>query len=364
MGAKPPPSGPSPRPRLEIIDVGGTGYAAGREYGEAAAEVIVRHHAAVLERAWRRRSLTEGQLYDRAQPFRAHVEAEFPALAAEVDGIADGAGLAGPAAWLLQLRAEVFRVEPSGPPAECTSFGVASTADTGSSIAGQNADLPAFYRDVLVLMRRRSEEAPRLLTLTPAGQVGWHGMNEHGVSVFANFLYSGGWRPGIPRYLFTRIALEFKRAREGAARLMSLRRGSPRNVLFADPEGVFDVEFAVEEHGTIEPVDGVVIHANHHVSDIDHLELASDDYLRNSRRRHERMRELVSAVGRDMDVDTAVGILRDRVGVPDALCRAPEDRSNEDDSITVASTVADTAGRRLWIAVGPPHESTYHEYEV
>ena len=85
---------------------------------------------------------------------------------------------------------------------------VGTASASGATVAGQNADLPAMYRDRLVLVRRQpSDGQPHLATLTPAGQIGYHRMNEAGVAVFANFLYSGGWRVGVPRYLLTRIAL-------------------------------------------------------------------------------------------------------------------------------------------------------------
>ena len=189
-------------------------------------------------------------------------------------------------------------------------------------------------------------------------------MNSSGVAVFANFLASGGWRPGFPRYLFTRLALEERSARAAAKRLTELYRGSSRNVLLADADEVLDLELAVDEWAIDEAADGIVVHANHHVTAIEHLEEASDGYLANSRARHDRMAELVAAAAGRLDVDTAAAILRDRAGVPDALCRAPTDRSDDDDTITVASTIADIDNRRLWIAIGPPHTGTYHEYEV
>jgi hypothetical protein len=56
------------------------------------------------------------------------------------------------------------------------------------------------------------------------------------------------------------------------------------------------------------------------------------------------------------------GILRDRDGVPDALCRALGEWP--DDISTIASTIAEVDQRRLWIAIGPPHEAAYYPYQV
>lgn len=363
-GSFPPTEPDTADPRLDVTDIGGVGFAAGVAYGEAHKQLIALHLESVVDRAQRRKNLSESDLFERSRLFEPFVRSEVPDIADEIDGIAEGAGIDRDAAWLLQLRAEVSRVDPGNLPAECTSFGVGPSRGARGTIAGQNADLPPFYQQVVVLIRRSIPGKPRVLTLTPAGQIGWHGMNTAGVAVFANFLYSDGWRPGVPRYLFTRIALESATARHAASRLANMHRGSSRNLLLADEEEVFDLELAVNEAGYFESVDGIVAHANHHVSTIAYREMAPAAYLRNSTARHDRMYELVDAAGEGFDVETAIGILRDRQNVPDALCRAPLDTSDEDDSITVASTVADVANRRLWIAVGPPHVGTYHEYEV
>jgi hypothetical protein len=359
----PPPGSDETHQRLVVTDIEGTGFGAGVTYGQAHADLIGKHLASVIDRASRRRGVSEAALFERARLFEPFVRDAVPDLADEIDGIAHGAGIERDAAWLLQLRAEVSRIDPDNLPSECTSFGVAASRTGTGSIAGQNADLPSFYQQVVVLIRRITPGKPRVLTLTPAGQVGWHGMNSAGVAVFANFLYSSGWRPGVPRYLFTRIALESDRARDAAARLIGLYRGSPRNLLFADDDGVFDLELAVDDAGFHEPVDGVVAHANHHVSSLVGREKAPASYLGNSTARHNRMQSLVSGTTGNFDVASAFAILRDRHGVPDALCRAPDDEDG-DDNITVASTVADVTNRRLWIAIGPPHVGTYHEYEV
>ena len=347
-----------------MTEVNGVGFGAGVDYGDSQSALIRHHLESVLERASRRKCLTSGELFDRARLFMPPVREAVPDIAQEIDGIAQGAGLDREAAWLLQLRAEVFRVDTGSVPAECTSFGVAPSRRPAGTIAGQNADLPPFYQNVVVLVRRRIPYKPTVLTLTPAGQVGWHGMNSSGVAVFANFLYSDGWRPGVPRYLFTRIALESNHARDAARRLISMDRGSSRNLLLADETEVLDLELAVGEWGIDEASDGYVVHANHHVSRISSREQAPEEYLRNSRARHSRMEELVGESGPEFDVVDATRILRDRAGLPDPLCRAPEDHSEDDDTITVASTVADIANRALWIAIGPPHMGTYHVYEV
>jgi hypothetical protein len=63
-----------------------------------------------------------------------------------------------------------------------------------------------------------------------------------------------------------------------------------------------------------------------------------------------------------LDIPGIAEVLRDRQCVPDALSRAPGEWS--DDVITIASTIAEVAARRLWIAIGPPHQAAYYAHGV
>ena len=358
------PDGSVPPQDLMVLDVSGSGVEAGRAYGAACRTLIERHLTHVLTRLQARRGFDRGEAFRRALPYREATRAQQPALAAEVDGVAEGAGLPLPAGWVLQLRAELMRDEERAAADECTSFAVVGEASAdGGTLAGQNADLPAFYSDLLVLLRREAPGQPRLLTLTPAGQIGYHGMNDAGVAVFANFLHADGWRVGVPRYLLTRIALA-ERSREAAvAAVERTERASPRNVVIADEDGATDLELTVAESARLEPEEGLLAHSNHYVApSLAEREESVGRALQNSRRRLARMQQLLRAERGRIDVPAMARLLRDRDAAPDALCRARGEW--EDDVITIASTIAEVRARRLWITVGPPHQAAYHPYDV
>lgn len=354
-----------PPQHLRVLDVPGIGCAAGALYGEACRDLIREHLDHALGRLARARGVEAGEAYRRAAEYRAATAVEQPDLAAEIDGVAHGAGLdCTEAAWVLQLRAELQRPAERARDHECTSFAVTgdATAD-GATLAGQNADLPAFYSRMLVLLQRAIPGQGRVTTLTPAGQIGYHGMNEHGVAVFANFLHTDGWRVGVPRYLLTRIVLA-ERTREAAvAAVARTRRASPRNLLIADPTGATDLETTPTEVARIEPAAGVLAHSNHYVAPaLVAAERAAPRGIANSRQRLAQMTALLNARRGALDLAGVVGALRDRQCAPDALSRAPGEWPDE--VITIASTVAEIAARRLWIALGPPHQAAYYPHGV
>jgi isopenicillin-N N-acyltransferase-like protein len=359
------PDGSTPPQNLRILDIPGSGFQAGALYGEACRDLIQEHLDYALGRLDRSRGVGAEAAFRRAAAYRTLTAGEQPDLAAEIDGVAHGANLScTEAAWALQLRAELQRPVERANEHECTSFAVVgeATAD-GETIAGQNADLPAFYSRLLVLMHRTIPGQGRMTTLTPAGQIGYHGMNEHGVAVFANFLHTDGWRVGVPRYLLTRIALA-ERTREAAvAAVTRTQRASPRNLLIADPSGATDLETTPIEVARIEPTDGVLAHSNHYVAPaLEHVERAAPEGIANSRQRLAQMTALLRERRGTLDIPGIAAVLRDRHCAPDALSRAPGEWT--DDVITIASTIAEVAARRLWITIGPPHQAAYYPYSV
>lgn len=360
----PTPDGAVPPQDLTVVDVPGAGRAAGRAYGEACRDLIRYHHDRVLERLSVQRGFTADEAYAQALPYRDATAAEQPELAAEVDGVAEGAGLPLPAGWVLQLRAELMRPAERARTDECTSFAVVGAASAdGGTLAGQNADLPSLYRDLLVLLRRDPPGRPRLATVTPAGQIGYHGMNEAGVAVFANFLHSSGWRVGVPRYLLTRIVLAERSREDAVAAVERTRRASPRNLLIADEDGATDIETTTTSTARLEPREGLLAHSNHYIAaSLAEREETTETSLRNSERRLRRMETLLAASRGRHDVVGMASVLRDRDGIPDALCRASGEWP--DDVITIASTIAEVRARRLWVTVGPPHLAAYRPYSV
>src|ERR1051326_3725539 len=143
------PDGSTMPPRLPIIELPGDGLAPGRAHGEACRDLIHQHLDSVYSRLAARRGVTREDVYSRAQPYRHFTHREQPDLAAEIDGVADGAGIPPAAAWVLQLRAELMRPAQRAQEHECPSFAVVASASAdGATIAGQNADLPAFYSNL------------------------------------------------------------------------------------------------------------------------------------------------------------------------------------------------------------------------
>ena len=60
----------------------------------------------------------------------------------------------------------------------------------------------------ILLHVKPTDGRPRALIFTFAGQLGYAGMNQHGLAHFANALYDCQWHFGLPHYPLKRVMLE------------------------------------------------------------------------------------------------------------------------------------------------------------
>jgi isopenicillin-N N-acyltransferase-like protein len=346
----------------------GTHRQIGRQLGEATGDVVRRHRDLALRRLAEKSKVSPEQALAAAMRYRPFVIEHAPFLDEEVQGVAEGAGITLPEAYLLQLRAELavtpglYLAGETGD--ECTTFAILPEATAnGAPLAGQNADLPAFYGEIGIIVEIVSDDQPRVLMLTPAGQVSYIGMNDRGLAVFANFLTCDGWRVGFPRYFYSRLALTRETVDEAIAAIRSVPRASSRNMIIVDTQGAAaDLETTPTRDARLDSVDGLLAHSNHYVA----AELAAEErspakQVANSRIRLDRMRELLAERRGSLDAGVMQEILRDRACYPDTLCRQPGDDPSSD-VITFASVIAEPADGQMWVAVGPPDSHPYRRY--
>ena len=346
----------------------GSHYQIGQQYGAACGELIKKNLDLSICHLQDHADITREQILASTLLYRPYILQYAPFLDEEIQGIATCTGLRLEEIYFLQLRAEIqvsfgkFTGENLG--MECTSFALSDHgAADGASLAGQNADLPAFYSDVCIVVEIVSDDSPPILMVTPAGQVSYIGMNQSGLCVFANFLVCDGWRIGFPRYCLSRLALTQDTVTDAEQILAEVYRASSRNLLIADSKGeILDLEFAVQRYGRLTSRDGRLIHSNHFISpEMLEEERASPGDLLNSHHRLSRLQLLIDGRFGTLDAGTMQSFLRDRETYPNPLCIELGD-PGQGDEMTVASVVAEPGRMRLWAAVGPPSQNPYKCY--
>ena len=347
---------PAPRPPLPrefpLVEVAGSPRAMGRAHGEQARPLIARY----LETIERLAKLDRDTLGRKARWFLPIIEHFSPAYLEEVRGLAEGAAIPFDHALLCQVRLEAMRVTEG-----CSAFALTgtSTAD-GKSLAGQNQDLePDFDSFGIVLRIRPDDGRPRAVFFTFAGQLGYAGMNEHGVANFANALFGQRWQPGLPFYPLRRAFLE-QRSVAGCLELAQRTRTcSAANFVFCDGAGgIGDVEIrheeAVEMRGDLADAR---LHTNHYL--VERFRRFETQDCPDSPRRLERFTALVREGGGRWNVEALKQLLSDHEGEPAGICRHGAGGTH-----SIAGYIADPARGVLHVRRGYGCTGRWTEYAV
>ena len=336
-----------------LIEVEGGAYELGRRHGEQAGPLIERYLRLIERLTGKPRDV----LCRNAMRLLPYMERLSGPFVEEVRGLADGAGISFPAAVLCQVRAEAAHAAEGA----CTAFALTgeATAD-GKTLVGQNQDLETEYADVAILLRvRPSDGRPSALMFTFAGQLGYSGMNTHGLAHFANSLYDFDWKPGLPHYPLKRVALEQRTVSEVVELTRRHRNCSAANLILADGEGAIgNVEIRPEGIAVFEDDHpDRRLHANHYLT----AEFAGHetDSLPDSRPRLDRMRELVRAAWGTITVDTLKEILADHAGDPAGICR-----HGERDMHSISGYIAEPQSGVLHVRRGHGCLGTWTAYQV
>lgn len=335
-----------------LVVVEGGARDMGLQHGRQAAPLIHRY-LGWIEKSCRR---PRAELEQGAMALLPYIEKLSPAYVEEVRGLADGAGIRFEEALLCQVRGEAASALREG----CTAFALTgvATAD-GQPLAGQNQDLPPEFGDLgIVLHIRPNDGRPRAMTFTFAGQLGYMGTNEHGVSHFANGV-PGPWQPGLPHYPLKRFLLEQRRVADCLEVLRRHPTCSCANMVFCDGEGhIADAEIQPGQIALYEweKADGRV-HTNHYLT----AEFAASQPApeADSLARQRRMSELVERHWGRIDVEALKEMLADHEGDPGAVCRHGQGGTH-----SVAGYIAQPAAGRFHVRRGHGCTGTWTSYAV
>lgn len=345
------------------------GLAHGRELGDLVALSVA---------YYRRRFEGLGLAWDEALRLAAEngklIRLVDPAIADELQGIADGAEQDPRAILAINMRTSLARLTaPAAPLAEnheCTTAAIVSSATAnGHTIMAQNWDQKSELQAFTAVIEQHVVGEPALMFVAEAGRMIQHGLNDAGVGVCGNALTAGV----KTQVEYSAIgALARRRALrhvslEGAWRaLVDTPRGTSQNHLLADKTGkAVDVEVIPGKTYDVHPVNGVLVHSNHFLNPE-----AQADFEDRGRALHPdtlhrdcQVRDYLTPKTGKITVEDIKAALKDHYGAPMSVCRHPRhDVSGEERGHTLASTILDLNAGTLTTAPGPACVGTYTEY--
>lgn len=402
---------------VPLVTVSGTPAECGAGYGAAAAERIAGNLAVYRRRFADQAGLDEKAARRAGAAFRAVTVELHPRIAAMLDGIGEGAGVAVEEVYALNARTELLygasvpRVRPASPdgvpaasstkaalrahePAKavppdaadggCTAIGVLGThTANGHLLLGQNWDWHPDQRDAMVLLATRDERGFAVLALAEAGMLAKAGLNSAGLGVCVNMLgcdrdgldaarvspSAPGAAAGVPYHVLLRAVLEADSLSWAIRTACRTPRNASINLLVGqagqstvDGE-LIDLELVPGDVGWLNPVDGLLTHANH-LETVLPVRDTMKDWGGSSPFRSARARRLLAeaAAGRKVAEAHLAEVFRDHASFPSAICRHVDERDGPlERSETVYSLMLDLDERTMGLAAGPPcgHDYTW-----
>jgi isopenicillin-N N-acyltransferase like protein len=381
---------------VPLVAVSGTPAECGAGYGSAAAERIAKNLAVYRRRFADQAGLDEAAVRRAGAAFRAVTLELHPRIAAMLDGVGEGAGVAVEEVYALNARTELLygasvpRARPPAPDADgaCTAVGVLGphTAN-GHLLLGQNWDWHPDQRDAMVLLATRDERGLAVLALAEAGMLAKAGLNSAGLGVCVNMLGCDrdGLDPagipadearrnrpqpaltGVPYHVLLRAVLEADSLSWAIRTACRTPRNASINLLIGQAGEstvggeLIDLEVVPGDVGWLNPVDGLLTHANHLETALPVRDTIKD-FGGSSPFRSARARRLLAepAAGRKVTEADLADVFRDHASFPSAICRHVDQRDAPlERSETVYSLILDLDERTMGLAAGPPCQ---HEY--
>ena len=374
--------------RFPVIEMSGSHYDMGRQYGEQCRERIrelqTRFDGLILKDD----NVEAAKAV--ARDAELHVRDAAPELIEEVQGIADATGLDFDAVFRMNCSVEIFawqgciegQAANTVPPAPdgCSSFALRAREGT---LVAWNMDWWTVWQPHIVLLHGRPDDGPRFFAFAFAGCVGRPGMSEH-VAAAANYLpYRGGRAPGkpnewegagVPYGFLARIILKQRSTEDAVAAAAGVRRMAGVNYTIGDTTGdIRCIETTPLDHAELRPEDlaapqaspdsqgDFLTHANSFLTA--KFNGVPEDRLQEGDPRTADARAQLRKASRPLDRHALMRVMTSHFpGDTTGICvhRQLQDKPG----ISLLSFIANVGQGKMWTAMGPPCEHEYVEYEL
>ncbi|NMC69421.1 MAG: hypothetical protein GYA57_05045, partial [Myxococcales bacterium] len=351
--------------RLPLLEVGGEPYAVGVAIGKRFAREFRTFFA--RRREWfdelARFAENEGR-----PAFEAMYEAarrHLPEPVEELRGLADGSGLPLRELQVLNARSELEAAQST--PLDRAGCSTIVAAGGDGLLLAHNEDGDSANEGLMYLAQVRPRSGVAFLAVGYPGIVLGNApaINDRGLAMITNFIGTLAWRPGIPRYLLDRWALEARSIDDALTRVLHPERAYAFHHVLAAMEHGRPRAVAVEAtpaRSQVRELRGVYVHTNHLVLDQLRAEPQMDEYVaKSSRPRYETLTAALAGVADPgiLEVEDLATLLSSHAGRPYSPCRHPE---GEVRGATLACAVFDIPRRRLRLYAGNPCRGDWAEY--
>jgi len=353
--------------KLRVIEVGGTPYEIGFQYGSACPEI-----REVIDRTYERLGLEYETAVSLVQKYIPPLEKFAPELLDELKGIAEGAKVGFEEICFLNIGIDIMDYQ-GGLLGGCSSFAAGSGATSnGETIIGQSIDWLPATEETMLLLKIKPKEGPQILAL-PLGMgcLAMYGLNSEGIGLGINLVLheaSLSNSGGVAMNALVRKVLTATNMSKAIGIAASTARISPAHpllaILLASSEGdIVDVEMIPDDVGVVHPEKEILVHANHFETERfrsgDLMSVFSPDSYIRSKRLHTLMNRHYG----ELSVGVMKKLMQDHNNYPDSICRHVDKTSPPDHWFkTIVTFITNLNEQRIYIAWGNPCENEFVEY--
>lgn len=275
----------------------------------------------------------------------AMTQANYPAIAKEIEGVAAGAEV--PLRDLFIGYCEELWDSEETAPSGCTDIVVRGSASaTGTTLLAHTNDSGVEAPGPMIVTILPDDGRPNSTGISMDGYAPAVGRNSAGVILTGNQLTSKDMRPGVPRLILARATLDQPTLEQAVQVCLDPSRASSYNNILADLSGqVLDLEGSAERVAVVPFEDNLLVHTNHY------LMRSMTDLEEKWDQASTKMRlNIATAMARRMSPltpDKLAYILASHEGDPDCICR-------HDDTRTFFATIYEAETGRAWLSDGPP----------
>lgn len=344
-----------------LIILGGTARERGLAYGKAAADKvrISLDLYANLFQVYAKLNWEEAK--QKALRFEKSIENYFPAALEEMQGLAEGAGVAYEDILALNCRSELMFALPDG----CSTVAFPpETTIGGKTILAQTWDWISPCRPGTVVLEIRQPPLPTILTVSEAGMVGGKGINSSGIGACLNALSIGRGDIGVPLHILYRGILNSRTLSDALAQLAPHKRAGTGVFTIGSSAGiVLAFEYTPDNFDVLMSEDEPLCHTNHYLSPM----FMQQDTLRSTLTctypRYNMLRRLSKRYSGQIDTESIWKIFTNHANYPDSVC-SHEDPNDEPMRrfCSIYGIAMDLNDKAIWVTNANPCEGMAYPF--
>jgi isopenicillin-N N-acyltransferase-like protein len=332
---------------IKRIRLSGTPEEIGFQHGKILAKQI-RHNIDFYRHLLKANLGTDDQVLQETKRIKERITEFNPEYIKEIDHIALGAEILEPLwVYALNSRTELALTRLDG---ECSAI-----VFPQQRIIGQTWDWSQSLSDGFVIMQIDSPSGHKILQLTEAGIIGKIGLNNQGLGVTLNILWTRDLvLRGVPIHILLRAVLDSRSLEESRAAVNRSMSGKASNIIVTQVGSAYDVEFLGEYAFIFDITQPAYAHTNHYIH-LDDPALRIETESESSETRHKKATSEFDRLER-FNADEMISILSDRTGGEKSILAAfkPDKHTEMGYCGTLATVVMDLDNGSMLVRKGNP----------